>query len=86
MNSEFEPLKPAFASHHSLASDQPVRWLRDLLTALLKFLTGEQSLSIRTQKSDKGTQWIAYDALQNVRYVFTTEQALRIWLEQRHRL
>ncbi|MFK8181807.1 MAG: hypothetical protein AB8B99_00435 [Phormidesmis sp.] len=93
MNSEFQSSLPA----HSLESEfrrvvsykqqqpkQPHR-RKQFLSALLNFFTGQQTISIRPKMNNGKMQWIVYDPHQNVRVVFETEQAVRIWIEQRHK-
>ncbi|MEM6449611.1 MAG: hypothetical protein AAF703_04770 [Cyanobacteria bacterium P01_D01_bin.105] len=64
-------------------------WLKQVKSALLLFLTGQQTISIRKkiinqQKTgDSEVKWIVYDSLNNRRNVFETEQAVRVWLEQK---
>lgn len=60
-------------------------WLKKGATALLNFLTGQQTLSIRCKTLTNGkTQWIAYDPTTHSRHVFDSQQAVRVWLEQRY--
>jgi hypothetical protein len=55
---------------------------------LLDFFTGQQTLSIRQRRRNGMVQWVVYDPRANSRAdshrVFTSEQALRVWLEQRY--
>ncbi|EDX85175.1 hypothetical protein S7335_2874 [Synechococcus sp. PCC 7335] len=52
--------------------------------ALVDFLTGRQRLSIRQQSTTTGeTQWIIYDPVTQARSSFFSEQAVRVWLEER---
>lgn len=60
-------------------------WLKQAGLALVDFLTGTQSLSIRSKALPNGCiQWIVYDPATDTRGVFTSEQAVRVWLEQRY--
>lgn len=62
----------------------PQKWFKHWATELLNYLTGTQTLSIRQKLCANGSaQWIAYDPNTNTRHVFSSEQAVRIWLEQR---
>ena len=66
-------------NHHR--DKQPKRWFH----YLIEFLTGQSEPSIRTKQiADGSVQWIAYDPQSNQRRVFDSEQAVRVWLEQRH--
>lgn len=52
---------------------------------LIDFLTGRTELSIRQRQArDGSTQWIAYDPKTDRRYLFDSEKAIRVWIEQRH--
>lgn len=60
-------------------------WLKEGAIALLNFLTGQQTLSIRCKTLANGkTQWIAYDPTTHSHHVFDSQQAVRVWLEQRY--
>jgi hypothetical protein len=52
---------------------------------LLDFVTGQQQLSIQEQVRANGmVQWSVYDPHSHSRHMFTSELAVRAWLEQRH--
>ena len=56
------------------------RWVQ----ALVDFLTGAQSLSIREKMLKNGTSlWIVYEPISDTRLAFDTEQAVRVWIETR---
>ncbi len=58
--------------------------LKRCTQALVDFLTGAQTLSIREKMLANGTsQWIVYEASSDTRLVFDTEQDVRIWFETR---
>ncbi|MEL6490348.1 MAG: hypothetical protein AAFV85_12040 [Cyanobacteria bacterium J06634_6] len=60
-------------------------WFKQGLGSLLDFLTGQQTLSIRTEVLRDGTRrWTVYDPERNRRQVFYSQQAVRTWLEQRY--
>ena len=60
---------------------QPKRWFH----SLLDFLTGKTEISIYQRQTLSGfQQWIVYDSQVNRHSVFESEQAVRVWLEQRH--
>ena len=60
-------------------------WLKESAIALINFLTGQQSLSIRAKQLRNGEiQWTVYDPTTDGRYVFDSQQAVRTWLEQRY--
>lgn len=98
MQSDFKPPSPAVSSaiypaisleaefRATLKRDrqghkQPKRWFH----YLIEFLTGQSEPSIRKkQTADGSVQWIVYDPQSNQRSVFDSEQAVRVWLEQRH--
>ncbi|MGI8934174.1 hypothetical protein [Leptolyngbya sp. BC1307] len=59
--------------------------IRQWAKAVIDFLTGQQTLSIRKQLSADGTvQWMVYDPDSGSRRLFNSEQAVRVWLEQRY--
>ena len=58
--------------------DRIKSFIKQNLTALLNFLTGEQ------QHRDGTTQWTVYDPRNDQRQVFDSQQAVRSWLEQRY--
>ena len=66
------------------ASTQIPDWLKNVGQQLLHFLTGSQQLRIWTQDTKTGKVWRAYDPRNNQAFSSTSEQDLRVWLEQRH--
>ena len=52
-------------------------WLVQTLT------TGSQP-RIWTKETKQGSQWCVYDPVGNQRHQFSSEDALRVWLEQRY--
>jgi len=53
--------------------------------ALVNFLTGKQTLSIKEKRLQNGErQWHVYDAPSDTHRVFESEHAVRSWLEQRY--
>ncbi len=67
-------------------SDQPQGgWIKAWLHSLLNFLTGSQTLNIVKRSRPDGTvQWIVYDPNTEHPRFFDSEQAVRVWLEQRY--
>ncbi len=62
----------------------PQKWFKQWAQAVVDYLTGAQALSIRQKLCKDGSvQWIAYDPYTRSRHVFSSEQAVRVWLEQR---
>ena len=64
--------------------------LQQSLTALLNFLTGAQTLTVRSrriknkQHPNGKTQWIVCDPHNEQYQVFDSQQAVQTWLEQRY--
>ncbi|MBE9061907.1 hypothetical protein [cf. Phormidesmis sp. LEGE 11477] len=74
-----------FATKQQTWSNHPLKaiWARTG-QYLVDFLTGQQSLSIRQQTTTTGElQWIIYDPVTQTRLSFSSEQAVRVWLEER---
>jgi len=94
MNSEFKPhlsarsLESEFREIVGRQHQQRAQksWLRQIGKSLLSFLTGAQTVSIRERTHRGETQWVVYDPQQDVCKVFTSQQAVRIWLEQQKHL
>ncbi len=99
MKSEFapNPLETEFrqvcSRHPYLAeadpkdhSDQPQgSWIKAGLHSLLDFFTGSQTLNIVQRSHADGTvQWIVHDPDAKHPRIFDSEQAVRVWLEQRY--
>ena len=88
MNSELTPgnLEAEFCqvAHQSRLHSRQKRF-REWTKAVIDFLTGQQTLSIRKQLSADGTiQWRVYDPDSDSCRLFNSEQAVRVWLEQRY--
>ncbi|MEL7332402.1 MAG: hypothetical protein AAFN12_09130 [Cyanobacteria bacterium J06560_2] len=61
------------------------RWLVQAGRSVVAFLTGQQTLSIRSKVlSDGSTQWTVYDPFTQSRHVFGSRQAVCVWLEERY--
>jgi hypothetical protein len=89
MQSHFSPNQLEAEFHQLLRQrqkhSQPKRGiLQACAKLLLDFFTGQQTLSIRQQRRNGAVQWIVYDPSADSRLVFTSEQAVRVWLEQRY--
>ncbi len=82
----------------TLSSDEPPSRNRCFKTALqrvsrclIDFVTGQSSLSIRVQQPSAGNStteapsWVVYDPSTSTQLTFLSEQAVRIWLENKHR-
>ena len=91
--SDFSPVRPSAQSleaefaritqQHKRKSISTL--LQTTATALLNFLTGQQTLSIKArQQADGEMQWIVYDPHTHQRQVFDSQQAVRTWLEERY--
>lgn len=52
---------------------------------ILAFLTGSQQLRVWTKSTKQGVVWFAYDPASDQRIANCSEEALRAWLESRHR-
>ena len=67
-------------------SDKPHgSWIKAWLYNLLNFLTGEQTLNIVQRSHADGTvQWIVHDLDAEYPRVFDSEQAVRVWLDERY--
>ena len=72
------------------------RTLSDLGEELVAFLTGASHLSIRKSSAPykitgspsqqhAASPWVVYDSTTDTRHCFESEQAVRAWLETRHR-
>ncbi|MEL6354283.1 MAG: hypothetical protein AAFR58_21415 [Cyanobacteria bacterium J06627_28] len=60
-------------------------FLKTIGSQLVCFLTGTQTLSIRSKRLKNGTvQWMVYDPNTGRCYRFDSETAVRSWLEQRY--
>ncbi|MEL6158116.1 MAG: hypothetical protein AAGJ95_13460 [Cyanobacteria bacterium J06554_11] len=54
--------------------------------ALVDYLTGKDALSVRQKLTPNGDcQWIVYDPETRRRHVFTSQQDVRVWLDNHHR-
>ncbi|MBD1910814.1 MULTISPECIES: hypothetical protein [unclassified Leptolyngbya] len=75
-------LSPTTAAHYPNRAKQA--WLQPLLTKLLNFFTGNQSVCIEQRRDRNGNSfWYAYDPATRSHHQFDTEQEVRIWLDQR---
>lgn len=63
--------------------EQFSNWKKRFVRSLINFLTGTQAISVREQIKNGSVQWTVYDPHREVRKVFYSEQAVRVWLEQR---
>ena len=62
-----------------------VNFLKAIGSQFICFLTGTQTLSIRSKRVKNGAvQWTIYDPTQGTCHRFDSETAVRSWLEQRH--
>lgn len=57
---------------------------QQLSGALVRFLAPQDSLHIQTRELNGQTTWIVSDRTTQARQQFTSEQALRTWLEERY--
>ncbi|NJM96048.1 MAG: hypothetical protein HC800_01475 [Phormidesmis sp. RL_2_1] len=81
--------RAAKTTHPQTLIPQPSKglesWLKQLGKHIVDFLTGQPTLAIRPQQLATGqVQWIVFNPHDNSRHVFTSEQALRAWLEARY--
>lgn len=53
-------------------------------SALVRFLAPQDALHVQTRELNGQTIWVVRDRITNERLQFTSEQALRIWLEERY--
>jgi hypothetical protein len=51
---------------------------------LLDFFTGQQRLSIRAQRRNGTLQWSVYDPQTQHHRLFSSQAAVRAWLEKRY--
>ena len=60
------------------------QWLKGLGQWLVTLLTEANQLQVRTKQTREGQVWQVHDPLSNQYQQFDSEEALRVWLEQRH--
>lgn len=60
------------------------RWVETAGRSLIAFFTNNQQMRIWTKDTRTGTLWFAYDPTTEQTVSRTSEEGLRIWLEQRH--
>ena len=60
------------------------RWVKLAGKSLVNFLTDTQQLRIWTKSTRTDTLWFAYDPTTDQTISRTSEEGLRIWLEQRY--
>ena len=58
--------------------------LSQLGNTLAAFFSHQNSVQIQKQQSDDETTWLAYDPRTEKRHLFVSENAARIWVENRH--
>ncbi|MEO0771008.1 MAG: hypothetical protein AAFY72_16570 [Cyanobacteria bacterium J06649_4] len=76
---------PFYTPRGQQAKGDRSSWLRRVGTAIVDFLTNQPQLSVRVKTLPNGQQqWIAYDPEQDIRRTFDSQQAVRVWLEQRY--
>lgn len=59
-------------------------WLRAAGKWLLQSLTEGDQLRISTKETQQGTRWCVHNPIDGVHRQFASEEALRVWLEQRY--
>ena len=59
-------------------------WMRAAGQWLVQTLTAGNQLRIWTQETKQGSRWFAYNPMDGRHHQFDSEDALRVWLEQRH--
>lgn len=60
------------------------KWLRTAGKWLVQILTEGNELRIWTQNTKEGHRWYVHDPVAGAQHQFMSEEALRIWLEQRY--
>ena len=84
LSQEFQAVLRCKHAHLIDRSEKKSRLSR-FAQALLEFLTGENTLSIKKQQSAQGeTIWTVYDCATDTRRTFDSQQAVRVWLETRY--
>ena len=59
-------------------------WLLIAGKWLMQTLTEGEQLRIWVKETKQGSQWCTYDPIDNAHRQFDSEEALRVWLEQRY--
>jgi hypothetical protein len=60
------------------------RWLQQFAAALVQALTTQEQIRIWTSHDHDQTFWHVRDPFTGKQHLFASEQALRVWLEQRY--
>lgn len=82
-----EPLDSAIQTDYSIARVWvgAKRRLSLLGSALLIYLCGSTDLSVSVKRDLRGnTLFVAYDPVSQQRHTFSSEQELRVWVDQRY--
>ena len=59
-------------------------WLRTAGKWLVQTLTEGDQLRIWVKETKQGSQWCVYDPIGSTHRQFDSEEAMRVWLEQRY--
>ena len=60
------------------------RWLRTAGQWLLSVLTEGDQLRIWTKETKQGIRWFVHNPMDDRHHQFDSEEAMRVWLEQRY--
>jgi hypothetical protein len=60
------------------------RWLRTAGKWLVQTLTEADQLRIWVKETKQGSFWCVHDPIDGIHHQFDSEEAMRIWLEQRY--
>ncbi len=62
----------------------PSHWLRAAGQWLLQALTEGDQLKVWESQTKQGNRWCIYDPIGDAHHQFESEEAMRVWLEQRY--
>lgn len=82
-----EPLERSGQSDYSIAQiwAGTKQHLSAVGTALLTYLCGSADLRVTVKRNYRGnTRFVAYDPVTQQRHTFSSEQELRVWVDQRY--
>ncbi len=85
-----EPLERSAQSDYAIGRvwAEAMARLRPMASSLMTYLCGSSGLTVTVKRVGRGSQgqtvFVAYDPVTQQRHTFSSEQELRVWVDQRY--